>query len=61
MAHGIDTEAVEAELADPACVELRKAAAYRRFLREEVVEAEEVAVCEALAGERRLTAVVVVA
>ena len=58
--HRVDPEAVDAEVADPRLVDVDHARDDPRVLREEVVEAEEVAVERVLAVERRVAAVVVV-
>ena len=57
--HRVDAEAVDGEVADPALVDLDHPLDYPRVLREEVVEAEEVAVERVLAREGRVAAVVV--
>jgi hypothetical protein len=58
--HGVHAEAVDPELGDHRLVGLGHAGDHVGMLGEEVVEAEEVAVERALAGERRVAAVVVV-
>ena len=57
--HRVDAVAVDAELADPGPVDLGHALDHLRLLGEEVVEPEEVAVLAVLAGEGRVSAVVV--
>ena len=57
--HRVHPEAVDAEVADPRLVDVDHAVDDHGVLREEVVEAEEVAVLRVLAHERRVAAVVV--
>jgi hypothetical protein len=57
--HRVDAEAVHAEVPDPRLVDLDHAVDDAWVLREQVVEAEEVAVVGVLPDERRVAAVVV--